>query len=185
MPLNDDAYTIPASGHVYTAPRGTAIPADLRTPGGAWEEPGHVGTEENDGVPEFPFDGGDVTTKGSWAKKAIRTIVAPETESINWSLSQIDRTTLGLYFGGTGGSTAGRFERHTTDANTKEHALLIVWEDGDEAFGVWYDSVSTKKADAISLADNENPVMLPVTSTVMDPLTGTLKSAWVSSTIGS
>lgn len=189
MPLNDNAYTIPSSGYVGWAPPGTPPPADADLHPDDWAAPwsvvGHVGTEENDGAPEISYDGGDLTAKGSWSKRRIRTVKAAETEAIAWSLSQIDKVALGLYFGGTGGATAGRFQRRTTDADTTEHAMLIVWLDGDEVFGVWYDNVSTKKGDSLDFTDNENPVMLPLSSTVLDPVTGTLISEWISTVIGS
>ena len=187
MPENDSAYTIPSSGKVYLAPSGTPSPAvaDLDAPTSPWSELGHVGTEDNTGAPNIQYDGGDKTTKGSWAKKSIRTITAAITDYITMSLSQIDRTTLGLYFGGTGGTTANEFAGNTTDPNTTETALLIVWQDGTEYFGVWYSRTEVGRDDSIDLTDNENPAMLPVRFTVLDPPTGTLKFKFISSIIGS
>lgn len=187
MPLNDAGYTIPTSGRVYLAPPGTADPGvnALQSPPAPWAELGHVGTEENDGAPEIQYDGGDKTTKGSWAKKNVRTITAAITDFITMSLSQIDRTTLGLYFGGSGGNTPGEFAGNTTDPTSTRVALLIVWQDGDAYFGAWWANTEAGREDSIELTDNENPAMLPVRFTVLDPVAGTLKFKFLSSTIGS
>lgn len=185
MPENDAAYTIPAIGRVYRAPAGTPAPtsATLNAPPDPWVEVGHVGTEDNTGAPQVQFDGGDKTVKGSWAKKAIRTITAAITDYVTMSLSQIDRDSLGWYFGGTGGTTAGEFAVNTTDPNSTESALLIVWQDGTEYFGIWYSRTEIGRDDSIDLTDAENPVMLPIRATILDPTTGTLKFKFVAATI--
>lgn len=185
MPEVDAAYTIPSVGRVYLAPSGTVAPtgAGLAAPPDPWVEVGHVGTEDNTGAPQIQYDGGDKTVKGSWAKKAIRTITAAITDYVTMSLSQFDRTTLGIYFGGTGGTVAGEFDINTTDSNTTETALLIVWQDGSAYFGVWYSRSEAGRDDAIDLTDAENPAMLPVRFTILDPTAGTLKAKFLAATI--
>lgn len=192
--LNDAGYTIPTTGIVCVAPVGTALPAYSAVAALAATWPaapasfailGHVGTEDNTGAPEFSFDGGETTVKGSWSKKSIRTTKSPVTDNITYSLSQIDRTTIGYYYGGTGGSTAGQFDISTTDtATTTETATLVLFNDNGAIFGWGWSRTSTSRADTISLTDAENPVLLPVSATILDPLSGTLKQRVYGGTIG-
>lgn len=194
MGLNDAGYAIPTTGIVCVAPVGTALPANtaIQALAATWPAApagfsilGHVGTEDNTGAPEFTYEGGEKTVKGSWSKKAIRTAVSPVVDTVNFSLSQIDRSTVGMYYGGTGGSTAGQFDTNTTDTATDtKTAMLVLFNDQGLIFGWGWSQVSVSRADTISLADAENPVMLPVGATVLDPASGTLKQRVYAPTIG-
>lgn len=192
--LNDAGYAIPTTGIVAVATVGTALPAysvvaalSATWPAApvGWGILGHVGTEDNTGAPEFSFDGGETTVKGSWSKKSIRTTKSPVTETATFSLSQIDRTTLGYYYGGTGGSTAGQFDTNTTDTATDTRtAMLVLFNDNGNIFGWGWSQVSVSRADTIALSDAENPVLIPVGATILDPSSGTLKQRVYGGTIG-
>ena len=192
--LNDAGYAIPTTGIVCIAPAGTTLPLNsaIQALAATWPAApasfsilGHVGTEDNTGAPEFTYEGGEKTVKGSWSKKSIRTTLSPVVDTVNFSLSQIDRVCVGMYYGGSGGATAGQFDTNTTDTATDTRtAMLVLFNDNGLIFGWGWPHVSVSRADTISLTDAENPVLLPVGATVLDPTSGTLKQRVYAPTIG-
>lgn len=192
--LNDAGYAIPVTGIVAIAPAGTTLPlyTAIAPLAATWPAApagfsilGHIGVEDNTGAPEFSFDGGDTTVKGSWSKKSIRTIKAPVTDSVKFSITQIDRTALGLFYGGTGGSTAGQFDTTTSDTATETKlALLTLFNDNGSIFGWGWNNTSISRADSIALTDPEQPVSLPVGATILDPSSGTVRQRVYGPTIG-
>lgn len=171
MPLVDAGYFIPGNAFVYTAAAGTAAPVStaLNAPPIAWTLVGHLGLDDGTGMPEFAYDGGEVTVKGSMSKKAIRTSVSKVVRSVNWSVSQFTRNVLGLYFGGTGGAVTDYFDVFAaTDAVPTKTALLFTFNDGGNWIGWWAGQCATSSGDNLSTGDVENALLLPLTSTVLD-----------------
>jgi len=190
MPLVDAGYTIPGTAFCYTATQDTAAPANtnvaLAAPAVAWSLVGHLGLDDGTGMPNFEFDGGEVTVKGSMSKKAIRTSVSKIGRTIPFALSQFTRECLSLYYGGTGGTTTGAFEvLASSDGVPTRKALLFTFNDGGNWVGFYAPRVDIIGADAISTEDVENAILLPLRATILDsatPLT-VPKFKWISETL--
>lgn len=174
MPLVDAGYFIPGNAFVYSATAATAAPAisALASPPVAWTLVGHLGLDDGTGLPDFEFDGGDVTAKGSMSKKIIRTQVAKVTRAVTWSVSQFTRECLGLYYGGNGAATTGYFDVLAADDGVPTRkALLFTFNDGGTWVGFWAGVTDTIGADTLSTGDVENAVLLPLRSTILDSAT--------------
>lgn len=176
MALNDTGYFLVSRTIIYKAPTDTAAPPNtlvgLDTPGDPWEIIGHIGDETASGNASLTRDGGDVTTKGSITKRAIRQVVEPVTTGIDVDITQWTRGVLALYHGGDGGSTAGEFEvTSTTDGTTTETALLIVWEDGQTRVALYAPRVSWTGRDALNTDSIEDAVAIPLHAGFLDSAT--------------
>lgn len=193
MPLIDEGYVLVSRCVVYTAPVDTPEPdatfAALNTPVG-FTIIGHVGDETGDGDPAFTRDGGDVTTKGSMTKRAIRQVVEPVNSGVDMDLTQFTRGTLALYHGTTGGTTDGKFQvAGSADGGTTETALLIVWEDGNTRVGLYAPRVSWTGRDNIETDSIEDAVRLPLhagfldSETLVDEDDRPLRYTWISPTL--
>lgn len=189
MPLVDAGYVLPSRIVVYTAAVDTPAPAagSLDTPGVAWSIRGHVGDEEGNGAPAFTREGGDVTTKGSMTKRAIRQVVAAVVTGVDMDFTQFTRDILSLYTGTTGGNAPGVFAvEGASDGGTTETALLIVWEDGTERVALYAPRVSWTGRDNISTDSVEDAVAVPVHAGFLDSATLTgptgkpLRYDWIS-----
>lgn len=189
MALNDNGYVLPSRIVVYTAAVDTAAPAaaSLDAPGVAWTIRGHVGDETGNGAPSFTRDGGDVTTKGSMTKRAIRQVVEPVNSGVDMDFTQFTREILSLYTGTTGGNTAGSFQvEGASDGGTTETALLIVWEDGAERVALYAPRVSWTGRDNIDTDSIEDAIAVPVHAGFLDSATLTgpnakpLRYTWIS-----
>lgn len=181
MPVNNDAYIVPTRGYVYLAPVDTPTPAlaDLAAPASPFEILGHVGTADGDGLPAFPSDGGDVTTLGSWNQSAVRTTSEPLTETVEFSISQLDEQSLRLYTGADGGAALNRFDVFGHEVGTgTETALLIVIRDGSTYVGWYAPKVEVRRGDDIEL-DPEGPLLLPVSCTLLDVDEATPRYSWI------
>jgi len=188
MPLTDAGYFLPSAGGtmVYTADIDTPAPADLGTPGADWNVVGHVGDESGDGDPAFTRDGGDVTTKGSMSKRAIRTITEAVTTGVEMDFTQFTRDVLALYHGTDGGTTDGEFAVGANDDGSTETALLIVWRDGNIAVGLYAPRVSWTGRDNIDTDSVEDAIKIPMAASFLDSPTQTaatgnpLRYKWIS-----
>lgn len=170
--LIDKGYFLVSRTVAYRAPVDTVAPTDLDNPGAAWDIIGHIGDETGQGNASLTRDGGDVTTKGSITKRAIRQVVEPVVSGIDVDLSQWTRGTLSLYHGGSGGSTAGSFEvTGGNEGTTTETALLIVWEDGLERIALYSPRVSWTGRDAITTDSIEDAVVIPLHAGFLDSAT--------------
>lgn len=181
MAVNDDGYIVPTRGFIYLAPVDTPVPdlTDLSAPPEPFEILGHVGTADGDGLPTFPSDGGDVTTLGSWNRSAVRTTSEPLTETLEFSISQIDSESLRLYTGADGGTAANRFDvfGHEVGSGT-ETAILVVIRDGSTYVGWYAPKVEVRRGDDIEF-DPEGPIMLPVSCTLLDVDEDTPRYSWI------
>jgi len=190
MPLVDAGYTIPGTAFFYTAAQDVVPPAytnaALASPAVAWTLEGHLGLDDGTGMPNFEFEGGEVTVKGSMSKKAIRTTTAGLTRTIPFSLSQFTRNCLGLYYGGTGGVTTGAFQvLAANDGVPTRRAILFTFNDGGTWVGFYAPRADIIGTDAISTEDVENALLLPMRATLLDSVTPLTvpKFQWISETL--
>ena len=176
MALNDTGYLIPSRIVVWDAPVDTVAPTNsvggLDAPTSPWAILAHVADETASGAPSLTRDGGDVTTKGSMTKRAIRTIVDPVTTGVDMDFTQLSRDTLKLYHSGTGGTTGGIFQvSSATDGGTTERAMLLVWEDGTSRVALYAPRVSWTGRDNIDTDSIEDAVKVPMHASFLDSST--------------
>lgn len=174
MALNDNGYFLVSRTVLYTAAVDTPAPAvgSLDSPGAAWTILGHIGDETAQGNVAFTREGGDVTTKGSITKKAIRQVVQPVTTGFDVDVSQFTREVISLYVGTTGGSTFGTFQvEGQSDGVATETAALVVWEDGTKRVGLYAPRVSWTGRDNITTDSIEDAIVVPLHAGFLDSAT--------------
>jgi len=168
MALDNTAVLKVGTGHFYTAPIGTASPADLRAPGVAWTEMGHTSMQD---ILASASEGGDVTTLGSLQSKTLRQSVASRTESYNMNLLQFDKDSLKLYYGANAVVTGTGSVQVPQDAVPTEVAWLVVFYDGTTTAGIYAPKASIFRSDDLSISDTENLAQLPLKVTPLTYLT--------------
>lgn len=85
------------TGHLYTAPLGTAMPTDTSTPlAGAWVELGYT---SDDGL-SLAVDTSTETHTPWQARRPVRSDITDQTETFSFTLWQRNADTLKLAFGG-------------------------------------------------------------------------------------
>lgn len=192
MTLNDNGYFLVSRTVLYTAPVDTAAPsaASLDSPGVAWTILGHIGDETAQGNVAFTREGGDVTTKGSITKKAIRQVVQAVATGFDVDVTQFTREVIALYVGTTGGSTAGVFQvEGQYDGLATETAALVVWEDGTKRVGLYAPRVSWTGRDNITTDSIEDAIAVPLhaafldSNTIVGPNAKPLRYDWISPTL--
>jgi hypothetical protein len=192
MTLNDNGYFLVSRTVLYTAIVDTVapLPSALDSPGVAWTILGHIGDETAQGNVAFTRDGGDVTTKGSITKKAIRQVVEPVDTGFDVDISQFTREVMALYVGTTGGTTTGVFAvEGASDGVATETAALVVWEDGTKRVGLYAPRVSWTGRDNITTDSIEDAIMVPLhaafldSATVVGPTGKPLRYDWISPTL--
>lgn len=192
MALNDNGYFLVQRTVLYTAAVDTPAPAaaSLDSPGVAWTILGHIGDETAQGNVAFTREGGDVTTKGSITKKAIRQVVQPVATGFDVDVSQFTREVISLYVGTTGGTTAGVFQvEGASDGVATETAALVVWEDGTKRVGLYAPRVSWTGRDNITTDSIEDAIVIPLHAGFLDSATLTgpngkpLRYDWISPTL--
>ena len=168
MALDNTAVLKVGTGHFYTAPVGTALPADLRAPGAAWTEMGHTSMQD---ILSSASEGGETTTLGSLQAKTLRQSVAPRTESYNMNLLQFDKDSLKLYYGSNAVVTASGSVQVPQDATPTEVAWLVVFYDGTTTAGIYAPKASIFRSDDLAISDTENLATLPLKVTPLTYLT--------------
>jgi len=194
MALIDSGYFLVGRTVIYDAPVDTPAPAAtnvaLDAPGAPWAILGHIGDETADGNVSFTRDGGDVTTKGSITKRAIRQVVEPVNTGFDVDITQWTRGVLALYHGTNGGPAAGIFAvEGQSDGLATERASLVVWEDGVNRVGLYAPRVSWTGRDNIDTDSIEDAVRIPLhagfldSSTIVGPNGKPLRYDWISPTL--
>lgn len=192
MALNDNGYFLVSRTVLYTAAVDTAAPAaaSLDTPGVAWTILGHIGDETAQGNVAFTREGGDVTTKGSITRKAIRQVVQAVATGFDVDVTQFTREVMALYVGTTGGPTAGIFAvEGQYDGQATETAALVVWEDGTKRVGLYAPRVSWTGRDNITTDSIEDAIAVPLhaafldSNTIVGPNGKPLRYDWISPTL--
>jgi hypothetical protein len=114
-----------------------------------WLATGHT---SRDDMPEFGFDGGDTTVKGTWQRKRLRETADgdPVADFVTLKLEQFDAESLALYYGENASVTPGVFG---VDGNfvPVERSVLIVIRDGVTNVGFYAIKGSIKRDDSIDL----------------------------------
>lgn len=159
MALDNDAVLKVGVGHFYTAPVGTAIPADLRNPGGSWTHMGHTSVQD---ILSASSEGGETTTLRSLQNKTLRTTTAARTEAFIMNLLQFDEESLKLYYGANAVVDGDGYVEIPSTPVATEVAWLVVFYDGQTTAGVYAPKTSILRSDDLSVSDTENLVQLPV-----------------------
>lgn len=132
MTVDASEVVVGASGTVYVAAEGTAVPTDLTALSASWTNIGYV---SEDGV---KFTGGSsVEDIGAWQSQyPIRKIITSRTASVEFVMRQWNGETLKLAFGGGSVVTAGGNTTYAPpSASTLDpRAMVIEWVDGTETF---------------------------------------------------
>lgn len=159
MALDNDAVLKVGVGHFYTAPTGTALPSDLRNPGGSWTEMGHTSVAN---ILAASSDGGAETILRSLQNNSLRTTTAPRTESFVMKLLQFDAASLKLYYGANALVDSNGYVEVPASPVATEVAWLVVFYDGQTTAGVYAPKASILRSGDLSVADTENLVELDV-----------------------
>jgi hypothetical protein len=153
MALIDNAVFKVGTGHFYTAPVGTALPANLAVPGAAWTEVGHTSVED---ILSASSEGGEATTHRSLQSSALRVTYAARTETWTFNLLQFDTASLRLYFGQNASIDANGNVQVPDNPQPTERAFLIVFRDGHNVMGLYAEKASIFRGDDFSFGDIEN-----------------------------
>ncbi len=159
MPINDDATLVVSTGHYYTAPVGTAKPADVLDPDSPWVDVGHTSLED---IFSVSSEGGDATTIGTLQNKALRTKYSARTETIAVKLMQFDEAGLKLFLGSNAVVLADGSIGAPTDPTPTDCAYLSVFEDGENYFDIYAPKTEIYRNDDMSLSDTESLSALPI-----------------------
>lgn len=164
MTIDNTAVLKVGTGHFYTAPVGTALPTDLRNPGGAWTEMGHTSIQD---ILSASSEGGETTTLRSLQNKTLRQTVASRTEAFVMNLLQFDTAGLKLYYGSNAAVVGGNVRVPSNPVPT-EVAWLVIFYDGQTTAGIYAPKVSILRSDDLSVADTENLAQLSLKVTPLN-----------------
>lgn len=159
MALDSAAVLKVGVGHFYTAPVGTALPADLRNPTGTWTHMGHTSVSD---ILSAASEGGETTTLRSLQNATLRTTTAARTEAFVMRLLQFDAPSLKLYYGSNSSVDGSGNVNVPSNPVATEVAWLVVFYDGQITAGVYAPKASILRSDDLSVADTENLVQLSV-----------------------
>lgn len=162
MARKDDATLKIGTGRFYTAPVGTALPADLLKPDVAWIEMGHTSIDD---ILSASSEGGESTVLGTLQNKNHRVAIAPRSEAYAMKLHQFDPESLKLYYGSNAVVTAKGAVQVPQDPKPTEVAWLFVFEDGDAVGAVYAEKASIFRSDDIAISDTESLAVLPLNVT--------------------
>jgi hypothetical protein len=133
----------------FTAGTSPALTSTTVTALNGWLATGHT---SRDDMPEFGFDGGDTTVKGTWQRKRLREVASgdPVADFVKMKLEQFDKQALEMYYGEDAASTPGVFG---VDGNFVpiERSVLVVIRDGSTNVGFYAIKGSIKRDDSIDL----------------------------------
>lgn len=164
MAIDGTEVRVAGAGHVYVAPAGTALPADLEALPAAWLDLGYV-TEDGVG---FSF-GRETSDLNAWQGSKIRVLTTAEPASVNFALMQTNKDTLPVAFGGGSIATAGGVHTYTPPAagvNT-ERAAVIEFTDGDVSYRYCIPRIQLEGAVEFTLVKT-GAVTYPLTFGVLD-----------------
>lgn len=159
MALNDNATLVVGAGNYLTAVTGTALPADLKVPGLAWENVGHTSLDSIFGISS---DGGDATVIGTLQNKSLRTTYATRTETMAFTLQQFDKAGLKLYYGSNAVENADGTIGVPTNPVPTTCAFVAIFIDGENVFAFYAPKAEIYRSDDLSLSDTESLAGLPL-----------------------
>lgn len=129
-----------------------------------WVPSGHTAKEE---LPEFGYEGGEETVKGSWQKKNLRSITEDSpVDYMTLKLQQWDEDNLELYYGKNASREDGVFGVAEAGGSKVDKAILIVIQDGDFRIGFTAPKASIHRDESISLPTDDFAT-LPVRATFL------------------
>lgn len=133
MALDADEVVIGSFGHVYVGPVGTVGPSDPTTAlNAAFVELGFL---SEDGVTFTP--GVDLNEVPAWQSPyPVRRKVTGRTLDLEFTMLQMNQTTLPFALGGGGLTTLAGVHRYTPPVGdvVDERALVVDWQDGDKHY---------------------------------------------------
>ncbi len=176
MALTNEAVLKVGVGHFYTAAVGTALPADLRNPSGAWTHMGHTSVQD---ILSASSEGGETTTLRSLQNATLRTTTAARTEAFIMNLLQFDSASLKLYYGSNATVDGSGHVAVPSNPVATEVAWLVVFYDGQTTAGVYAPKVSILRSDDLGISDTENLVQLPVKVTPLQYLANDFAFKWL------
>lgn len=169
MAYVDEAVFTAATGYIYTAAVGTEVPdltnfdpETFEAQNTDWETVGYTSEEE---LPEFGYEGGESTPKGSWQRKNMRQITTETpVDYVTFKLHQWTKESLEMYYGPNASVKPGRFGIDRA-GETVQKALLIVLVDGTAVVGFTSAKNSIGRDESIGLATDDFAT-LPVRATM-------------------
>lgn len=168
MPQNASEIMVGASGAVYVAPTGTALPTDIATAlNAAFKD---VGLLTEDGVSVEPSMEQEILR--SWQVLGrVRTIVTARDFQVSFAMQQWNELTLPLAFGGGAVATnAGPPIHYTYDFPDDQvrdvRAMVIEWADGTKDYRLVIPEIEVTDMESFNLVKNAEAA-LGVTGTVI------------------
>lgn len=159
MSLNDAATLVIGSGNYLTAVTGTALPADLKAPGNAWENVGHTSLED---IFSISSEGGDASTLGTLQNRTLRTKYSTRTDSLKFTLNQFDTKSLKLYYGANAPELANGLIGNPLNPVPTVCAFLGIFIDESKVFAFYAPKAEIFRADDVAAGDTETLVGLPL-----------------------
>lgn len=155
----DNATLVISTGQFFTAPVGTAAPADINTPG-EWTDVGHTSLED---VMSFSSEGGDSTTLGTLQAPQHRTKYSPRTEAFSITLQQFDEDSLKLFYGSNASLGEDGRVRVPINPTPTQCAFYALLRDGENEFEIYAPKAEIFRGDDFQISDTESLASLPIT----------------------
>lgn len=164
MPLIDSAVLKVGAGNYFTAPVGTALPTDLKSPGSEWVNMGHTSLED---ILAFESEGGEATVLGTLQARNLRTAYSARSETMSINIHQFDAASLKLYYGSNMVDVAGdgSLLGVPQDPQPTEAAFLAVYLDGANVFAYYAQRSEIFRGDDAEITNTEELAALPLTIT--------------------
>ena len=165
MAISADEVRVAGTGHVYVAPKGTALPTtvDAALPAD-WTDLGYVTT---DGV-SFTFSR-ETEDLDAWQGDKIRVLSLSEPKQVEFTLMQTDAAVLQAAFGGGTIETAEGVTTYTPPVRGEnvERAMVIEFMDDDITYRYVFGRVQ-QEGDVNFVLTREGAVEYPVTFGVLE-----------------
>ncbi|MFE7124032.1 hypothetical protein [Streptomyces sp. NPDC057617] len=159
MPINDAATLVVGSGNYLTAPTGTPMPDDLLVPVSPWQNVGHTSLEDVFGITS---EGGEATTIGTLQNKSLRTKYSARTETMTFTLQQLDAAALRLYFGANAPILPDGSVGVPANPQPTQAAFMAVFIDGENHFAFYVPKAEIYRNDDMAIGDTESLAGLPL-----------------------
>ncbi len=159
MATNDAATLVIGAGNYFTAPTGTAIPADLTAPTAPWASVGHTSLED---IFAIASEGGEATVIGTLQNKSLRTKYSARTEKMTFTLQQFDAAGLKLYYGSNAPTLADGSIGVPSNPTPTVCAFCAIFIDGTNEFAFYAPKAEIYRSDDLSLSDTESLAGLPI-----------------------
>lgn len=159
MALNDNATLVIGSGNYLIAPTGTPKPEDLLNPPPPWESVGHTSLEN---ILSFSSEGGEARIIATLQNKNLRTKYSTRTDTLNFTIQQLDSDALKLYYGSNAPELPDGTIGNPVDPIPTICAFLVVFVDGENHFAFYAPKAEIYRADNIEISDTESLVGLPI-----------------------